>query len=294
MAKRSKLFSGAALTRYSNTDAYAAVHKSKSLEEQLEYVEEAEAKGDPFTIQYHEEVPSGPKSKKRKRVLGGPFVQEGHFEESLDCRYDIQPRDIWLSMRKFQRFTLTHQVGEGTTTVNVGDHVLVLNDPTLIDEKASESQLWKATVLEVRAVDAEHAYVRVAWLNRPEDLESGREAHHGSNELIPSNHMDIIAAMAVNGRIRLSRIPDLNDEVDGKELSDNDAGLSNYYWRQTFDFTNQKLSPVQRICIDRRPHNPEEETVQCGSCREWMHVRCIAIRALQTTREYALSKVMTN
>ena len=38
---------------------------------------------------------------------------------------------------------------------------------------------WKAKVLEVRALDSEHVYIRVAWLNRPEDLQGGRKAYHG-------------------------------------------------------------------------------------------------------------------
>jgi hypothetical protein len=58
-------------------------------------------------------------------------------------------------------------------------------------------------VLEVRALDPEHVYIRVAWLNRPEDLHIGRKAYHGKNELIPTNQMDVIEATAVNGSVEV-------------------------------------------------------------------------------------------
>ncbi len=61
----------------------------------------------------------------------------------------------------------------------------------------------EAKVLEVRALDPEHVYIRVAWLNRPEDLAGGRQPHHGKNELIPTNQLDIIDAMVTRHDIVL-------------------------------------------------------------------------------------------
>jgi hypothetical protein len=45
---------------------------------------------------------------------------------------------------------------------------------------------------------------------------------------------------------------------------------------------------LRKICIDDAPQNPDELIVQCsnGDCREWMHVRCVAEKALQRAREY--------
>ena len=72
-------------------------------------------------------------------------------------------------------------------------------------------------MLEVRALDSEHVYVRVAWLNQPEDLDTGRKAYHGRNELIPTNQIDIIDAMTVNGKLPVYH---WNEEDDESEMPD--------------------------------------------------------------------------
>ena len=79
---------------------------------------------------------------------------------------------------------------------------MVKHDDTENPTVDSASQ-WKAKVLEVRALDPEHVYIRLSWLNRPEDLGSGRKDYHGKNELVPTNQMDIIDAMAVNGSLQV-------------------------------------------------------------------------------------------
>ena len=86
----------------------------------------------------------------------------------------------------------------GSESIAVGQCILVKHDDSE-DQKIDIAAQWKAKVLEVRALDSEHVYIRVAWLNRPEDLSTGRKPYHGKNELIPTNQMDIIDAMAVNG-----------------------------------------------------------------------------------------------
>lgn len=67
-------------------------------------------------------------------------------------------------------------------------------------------------MLEVRALDTEHVYIRVAWLNRPEDLKAGRKSYHGRYELIPTNQMDIIDAMTVNGPCDVVHWDEQDDE----------------------------------------------------------------------------------
>ena len=89
----------------------------------------------------------------------------------------------------------------------------------------------------MRALDEEHVYVRVSWLNRPEDLEGGRQDCHGKNELVPTNQMDVINAQAVNGTFALIQYERLED--DGRTSA---FGKDEYFWRQTFDFTTGKLS----------------------------------------------------
>ena len=97
---------------------------------------------------------------------------------------------------------------------------------------------WKGKVLEVRALDSEHVYIRVAWLNRPEDLETGRKAYHGKNELVPTNQMDIIDGATVNGQIDVVQWDEKDDDVD---LMNEET----FFWRQTYDFANTKTFSVR-------------------------------------------------
>ena len=96
--------------------------------------------------------------------------------------------------------------------------------------------------MEVRALDEKHVYVRVSWLNRPEDLEGGRQNHHGKNELVPTNQMDDINAQAVHGTFRLTRC-DRPKYDDRKNASDE----YKYFWRQTFDFASERLLVKLRL-----------------------------------------------
>lgn len=124
----------------------------------------------------------------------------------------------------------------GFRSIATGDLILVSHS---IDEQPVFDSLsdWKAKVLEVRALDMKHVYVRVSWLNRPEDLKGGRQDYHGINELVPTNQMDVINAQAVNGTFELVRFEQLTDH-DQK----NAFGTDKYFWRQTFNFTTRRLS----------------------------------------------------
>ena len=135
----------------------------------------------------------------------------------------------------------------GSESIAVGQCILVKHDDSE-EAKIDITSQWKAKVLEVRALDSEHVYIRVAWLNRPEDLDSGRKAYHGKNELIPTNQMDVIDAMAVNGSL----------EVEHWDEKDDDVPLMNeeqYFWRQTYDFANTKTFSVsiEHLWIMFRP-----------------------------------------
>ena len=126
----------------------------------------------------------------------------------------------------------------GNESIAVGQCVLVKFDESE-DARIDSAANWKAKVLEVRALDSEHVYIRVAWLNRPEDLDAGRKPYHGKNELIPTNQMDVIDAMAVNGSLDVYHW----DEKDDESAL---AGEDQYFWRQTFDFANTRTFSVSQ------------------------------------------------
>lgn len=124
----------------------------------------------------------------------------------------------------------------GSESIATGDFILVSH--SIIEGSAFDSLSdWKARVLEVRALDEKHVYVRVSWLNRPEDLEDGRQERHGKKELVPTNQMDVINAQSVNGTFGLIH-HDLMKDGERK----NSVGKDEYFWRQTFDFTTGTLS----------------------------------------------------
>jgi hypothetical protein len=124
----------------------------------------------------------------------------------------------------------------GSHSIATGNFVLIKHDDS--DDLATNSLTdWKAKVLEVRALDAEHVYIRVSWLNRPEDMMGGRQSFHGRSELIPTNQMDVISALSVNGIFSLKH----SDEF-GVDDQKNFLSGDKYFWRQTFDFVNKRLS----------------------------------------------------
>ena len=196
----------------------------------------------PFTVTHV------PNSKKRKR--DAVVFQDGLFDQRLDVQYEVKPGNNWESMKRYKKFTGKHGLGRqacnvqmltccavGSESIATGECILVKHDES-DDPRMNIDTQWKAKVLEVRALDPEHVYVRVAWLNRPEDLPSGRKAWHGKNELVPTNQMDIIDAMAVNGRL---------DVKAWEEDDDNFAIKDDFFWRQTYDFVNTKTFSVSFV-----------------------------------------------
>ena len=98
---------------------------------------------------------------------------------------------------------------------------------------------WKAKVLEVRALDREHVYLRVVWLNRPEDLPAGRQRHHEVDELIPSNEMDVVDAKSVEGPAEVIEW--------SKRPGDKASSISarpQYYWRHTYNYKSKQFNPT--------------------------------------------------
>lgn len=197
----------------------------------------------PFTIQY----PNGSnKSKKRKR--GDPEVQQenSEFHESLGVNYIIRPYDAWQGMRLYKKFSSRATVTLSTVceltdivmnqTFGTGEVIYVRSDEhgSSQDEAIDLHNQWFGKVLEIRAHDEQNVFVRLYWIYRPEDLPGGRRPYHGKNELIPSNHMDIVDAQTVNGKIELRHWKETDDEED--------LDADSVYWRQYFDYPKSTLS----------------------------------------------------
>ncbi|RPB27182.1 hypothetical protein L211DRAFT_612925 [Terfezia boudieri ATCC MYA-4762] len=133
------------------------------------------------------------------------------------------------------------------------------------DPDMDDQQFWVARVLEIRAVDEAHVYLRVYWLYWPEELPGGRQPYHGQKELIASNHMDIIDAMTVSGRAHVKHWMELDEDEELPEL----------YWRQKFDYPSRTLMEVREHCKCHRYYNPDKLMYGCPHCKTWLHEECV-------------------
>lgn len=169
-------------------------------------------------------------------------------------------------------------------TFSVGDYVFVNHSPDLAgagaidtddDSDAAEitpatwRNYWVGQLLEVKAKDATHVWVRVFWMYWPEEIPEdalgrerggwggmadrvtggsggnfkegkgrGNKGFYGFGELVASNHMDIIDATTIAGRAEVEHWVEGDED---KEVVFEDK----LYWRQKFDYPTRTLS----VCL---------------------------------------------
>ncbi|KAJ4146833.1 hypothetical protein LMH87_001392 [Akanthomyces muscarius] len=157
------------------------------------------------------------------------FAPTGKFrsDATMGVYYHIEPRQEWTSMTRYHSFILNSE------KYLTGEFVFVANENCIARGKLGEDlnaqvglcNVWVAQVLEVRALDERHVYARVCWMYSPDELPAGRRPYYGKNEIIASNHMDIINVLSIVHHAKVSQWIEADDE----EIPD---GL---YWRQAFD-----------------------------------------------------------
>ncbi|KAM4059486.1 ebs-bah-phd domain-containing protein [Hirsutella rhossiliensis] len=236
----------------------------------------------------------GPDDDKKELVQPSPFEPRGKFKthQTMDLAYTVEPRKRWLDMTRYNSFVLNN------VKYFNEDFVYIANDATIERQKStnreSERQgllqstdYWVAKILEVRAVDEHHVYARVYWMYSPDELPantldgkkvvSGRQPYHGQNELIASNHMDVINVVSVAMRAVVNQWVESDDEQVQDAL----------YWRQAFDCRTSQLSSVELTCKCKTPANPDKTLVGCtnSDCEEWLHYECLAHDVLMRTYE---------
>ncbi|KAF4432398.1 hypothetical protein F53441_13835 [Fusarium austroafricanum] len=250
-----------------------------------------------FTISYATSPPAAQKeickTKKRKRdgqddgklvrFQGSPFSPTGSFKthNTMDLHYTVGPGKKWQEMTPYK--TVVYNGFRYSSE----DFVHVANEQTIEQHKAQgdgkgtskkSNDGWVARILEIRASDQHHVYARVYWMYWPDELPEGtldgkktvqgRQPYHGADELIASNHMDIINVVSVTGPVTVNQWI----ESDDKEIQDA------LYWRQAYDCRNSQLSSVELRCKCQTPANPEKTLIECASweCGKWMHHECMA------------------
>lgn len=129
-------------------------------------------------------------------------------------------------------------MGEETFTIH--QYVYVNHSGIAHGEELSDAHpkmFWIARVLEIKAIDPEHVYLRVFWLYWPDELPDGAQPYHGKNELVASNHMEILDAMTVTGRAEVQHWREDDEEEVPSEL----------FWRQTYDCQTHQLSVCDSV-----------------------------------------------
>ncbi|KAI9698395.1 MAG: hypothetical protein M1836_003975 [Candelina mexicana] len=244
----------------------------------------------PFTIEFPSWDTTKTKDKKRKSVntkrkddSDGHEIAHNPFQSNLEMTYIVRPQNLWNTNKKYRNFVV------GTETFGVNDYILVNHSPiaagTVIDT-TDERQYWIAKVLEVRALDQQHVYLRVFWLYWPDELPGGRQKYHGKHELIASNHMEIIDAMTVAGRA----------EVHHWLENDGDDVLTSLYWRQTYHCFKGTISALRPRCVCKQPMNPDKLLMACSNedCEMWLHEDCIIEDTLTKTFDRLVGKTTTD
>jgi hypothetical protein len=239
-------------------------------------------------------------ARKRKRIKG-PVAQtqntflhqeaicplEGKFKngQDLDMHYTVSPAQQWADAQRYKSFRLND------TSYTSGEFVYVANPDTVENQRNLGVRVptdeWVANILEIRAVNEQNVFARIAWMYWPQEVPAqtlyrgkfvqGRQPYHGKHELIASNHMDIIHAMSVTGHAK----------VEHWVENEQDSILDALYWRQGFDIRTMELSTVSLTCRCQTPPNPDNLLVGCTNtqCGQWLHKECLIDDILTSTWE---------
>ncbi|KAK3905262.1 hypothetical protein C8A05DRAFT_30902 [Staphylotrichum tortipilum] len=258
----------------------------------------------PFSIKIVDPKDKEQKKKKRRRTESGeeedtsqrinlqmsPFAPGGRFKtyETMDLHYQVDPGKRWTDMTRYNSFVLngTKYFSEGFIYVandfSIERQKAVNNNEPVQPRKKSDKD-WVARILEIRASDEHHVYARVYWMYWPDELPQGthegkksiqgRQPYHGINELVASNHMDIINVVSVTAQAQVKQWFEENDEEIQNAM----------YWRQAFDVRTYELSSVELVCSCNTPGNPDKLLIGCTteSCKKWMHEHCVVEEALK-------------
>ncbi|KAL3955851.1 hypothetical protein ACCO45_009870 [Purpureocillium lilacinum] len=194
-------------------------------------------------------VTQGEKGLVQTRPQEWPFGPSGDSRtQRMDVSYRIEPLKGWLEMTRYKSFFLNN------VKYYSDDFVYVANDTTVERQKRANEDpdqsdraglkgLWVARVLEIRALDEHHVYARVYWMYSADDLPPKSAADqrpvpeqvagYSQNELIASNHMDIINVVSVVGRATVNHLC--------ANAAEDEGGL---HWQWAFDYRTSKLSCI--------------------------------------------------
>ncbi|KAI8628033.1 hypothetical protein F5Y19DRAFT_465372 [Xylariaceae sp. FL1651] len=256
----------------------------------------------PFSVTHPDPNGKDKKAKRRRQesedhpvpkipLQASPFSPMGKFKDpnnTMDRYYQVHPYQKWMDMTRYNSFVLN-----GVKYYSEG-FIFVANNSTIERQKnpgeprqsrQKSDDDWVARILEIRASDEHHVYARVYWMYWPDELPpgtqegkksiQGRQSYHGQNELIASNHMDVINVVSVTAQATVNQWDETNEDEVQQAL----------YWRQAFDVRSMELSSAEPRCKCNRPENPDKQLINCtnADCKKWLHDDCLIHEALMKT-----------
>ena len=160
------------------------------------------------------------------------------------------------------------------------------------EEKLSydKENLWVGRIMECRASDEAHVYLKVMWLYWPDELPMGRQPYHGIRELVASNAVDVVDAQSIASAATVNYWDEDDDESDTR--------VGEPYWRQTFDVNRYEkwrttgkgggripkgLSDLKVHCVCGTYHSPDAIMYKCNkkTCGCWNHGECLVDAILE-------------
>ncbi|KAI0195465.1 hypothetical protein F4808DRAFT_330426 [Astrocystis sublimbata] len=264
-------------------------------------VEESQAEC-PFAVTFPDPKEREKKIKRRRQesrestpthkisLQASPFSPLGKFKDAdntMDQYYQVVPHQKWMNMARYNSFVLNgvKYYSEGFIFVANSSTIERQRNPGEPRTSRKSEDDWVARILEIRASDEHHVYARVYWMYWPDELPAGtregkrhvegRQPYHGQNELIASNHMDVINVVSVTAQAKVNQWDETNEDEVQEAL----------YWRQAFDVRSMELSSALPRCKCNRPENPDSQLLNCTNtdCKMWLHDDCLVHEALMKT-----------
>ncbi|XRB15760.1 chromatin remodeling protein EBS [Pseudoscourfieldia marina] len=111
--------------------------------------------------------------------------------------------------------------------------------------------------------------VYVSWFYRPEEVSGGRRVFHGEREVFVSDHRDWCHANSIEGSCRVLSLA----EYQATQL----IQPTDFFCRFFYSPTTRTFRPdeVPVYCLCNSPYNPDVFMVECGTCYDWFHPRCV-------------------
>eukprot|EP00730_Choanoeca_flexa_P002668 TRINITY_DN11125_c1_g2_i1.p1 TRINITY_DN11125_c1_g2~~TRINITY_DN11125_c1_g2_i1.p1 ORF type:complete len:205 (+),score=13.84 TRINITY_DN11125_c1_g2_i1:64-678(+) len=125
-------------------------------------------------------------------------------------------------------------------------------------------------------------FLDITWYYRPEELPTGRQAHHGRDEVLESDLTDTISVDCVNS----SAVVHTLEQFQARDSIPLTNTLGNFvpefFSRSFFKHKTGKLKePLPLYCLCRKPCNPDRTMIACDICQKWYHAKCVKLTEAQ-------------